>query len=189
MENQKNKRKKLSTKIVPAALSFAQLSIIWLMIIFVLSIFEIVYNGILHQFPKNFAAVLGWSFLNDLVFWCKGLIYVFLVYIVFHLISAKFARIAYCVFIVFMAVVQLSLTSYFTTALVPLGADLYSYSMVDIKQTVGAAGGVNFLQIIGFIVVIGGTSTLFVLYTSLASIFQSICSFSHSKSYKHMPHH
>ncbi|HTD41365.1 MAG TPA: sulfatase-like hydrolase/transferase [Mucilaginibacter sp.] len=159
MENKKDKGKKLSKRIVPAALSFAQLSILWLMIIFVLSIFEIIYNGIVHQFPNSMAGVLGWSFLNDLVFWCKGLIYFFLVYIVFHLISAKFARISYCVFIVFMAVVQLSLTSYFTTALVPLGADLYGYSMADIKQTVGAAGGVNFLQIIGFILLIGGTIT------------------------------
>ena len=159
MENKKTKGKKLSKKIVPAALSFAQLSFIWLMIIFVLSIFEIIYNGIAHELPKNLFAVLGWSFLNDLVFWCKGLIYFFLVYVVLHLISAKFARITYCVFIVFMAIVQLSLTSYFTTALVPLGADLYGYSMSDIKQTVGAAGGVNFFQIIGFIVVVGGAIT------------------------------
>jgi len=159
MENKKTKGKKLSKKIVPAALSFAQLSVIWLMIIVVLSIFEIIYNGIAHELPKNLFAVLGWSFLNDLVFWCKGLIYFFLVYVVLHLISAKFARITYCVFIVFMAIVQLSLTSYFTTALVPLGADLYGYSMSDIKQTVGAAGGVNFFQIIGFIVVVGGAIT------------------------------
>ena len=159
METKKTKKEKLSKKIVPAALSFAQLSIIWLTIIFILSIFEIVYNGVAHELPKNLFSVIGWSFLNDLVFWCKGLIYFFLVYVILHLISAKFARITYCVFIVFMAIVQLSLSSYFTTALVPLGADLYSYSMADIKQTVGAAGGVNFFQIIGFIVVIGGTIT------------------------------
>jgi len=159
MENKKTKRKPLSRKLVPAALSFAQLSIIWLMIIFILSIFEVIYNGIAHELPKSLFAVLGWSFLNDLVFWCKGLIYFLLVYVVFHLISAKLARIIYCVFIVFMAIVQLSLTSYFTTAMVPLGADLYGYSMADIKQTVGAAGGVSFFQIIGFIVVIGGTIT------------------------------
>jgi len=159
MENKKTKKEKLSKRIVPAALSFAQLSVIWLMIIFLLSIFEVIYNGIAHELPRNVASVLGWSFLNDLVFWCKGLIYFFLVYVILHLISIKFARITYCVFIVFMASVQLSLTSYFTTAMVPLGADLYSYSMADIKQTVGAAGGVNFFQIIGFIVVIGGTIT------------------------------
>jgi uncharacterized sulfatase len=55
-----------------------------------------------------------------------------------------------------MALVQLSLTSYFTASLVPLGADLYGYSMADIKQTVGAAGGINFFQIIGFILLTGG---------------------------------
>ena len=88
MENKKTKKEKLSKRIVPAALSFAQLSIIWLMIIFLLSIFEVIYNGIAHELPRNVAAVLGWSFLNDLVFWCKGLIYFFLVYLVLHLISS-----------------------------------------------------------------------------------------------------
>jgi len=156
MDTKKPKEKKLPKKFVPAALSFAQLSIIWLLIILVLSVFELIYNGIVHQFPKNFAVVLSWLLFNDLVFWFKGLIYSFLVFVLFYLVSAKFARIVYSVFIVFMALVQLSLTSYFAASLVPLGADLYGYSMADIKQTVGAAGGINFFQIIGFILLTGG---------------------------------
>ena len=155
MEKKKSKEKVLSTRIIPAALSFARLSLVWLAIIFLLSLFELIYNGIVHQFPKNFAGVLLWSFINDLFFWFKCLIYLFLVYTVLHLISQKVARISYCVFIVLMALVQLGLSSYFTASLVPLGADLYSYSVADIKQTVGAAGGVNIYQIIAFIALLG----------------------------------
>ena len=125
----------------------------WLGIILLLSIFELAYNGIVHQFPKNFFGVLAWSFLNDLFFWLKSLIYIFAVYIPLNLFSQKFARTVYAVFIVLMAVIQVSLTSYFTTSLVPLGADLYSYSVKDIKQTVGASG-VSFTTIIGLVVIL-----------------------------------
>ena len=155
---------------VPAALSFAQLSIIWLAMIFVLSIFEVIYNSVAHELPKSIFAVLGWSFLNDLVFWCKGLICFFLAYVLLHLISARLARITYSIFIVFMAIAQLSLSSYFTTAMVPLGADLYGYSLADIKQTVGAAGGIGFFQIIGFMVMIGGAVTALWMLPSRLSV-------------------
>lgn len=157
MEKKKSRERGLSRKLTPAALSFARLSVLWLGIIFVLTIFELIYNGIVHQFPQSSVSVLSWAFFNDVIFWFKGLIYFFIIFVLLHLISGKLARISYCVFIVLMALVQVSLTSYFTTALVPLGADLYGYSMADIKQTVGAAGGVSILQILGFIILVGGT--------------------------------
>ncbi|MGZ3822799.1 MAG: LTA synthase family protein, partial [Mucilaginibacter sp.] len=158
MENKKSKKeRKLSNSFVEAALSFARLSTVWLLIIFLLSAFELVYNGIVHQFPNSFTSVLFWSFLNDMFFWFKWLFFSYLIYTLVYLFSQKVARIGYCVFIVIMALVQLSLSSYFTASLVPLGADLYGYSIADIKQTVNAAGGVNFYQIIGFVVLLGCT--------------------------------
>ncbi|MGZ3752988.1 MAG: hypothetical protein ACXVAU_17015, partial [Mucilaginibacter sp.] len=158
MENKKSKKeRKLSNRFVEAAISFARLSTVWLLIIFLLSAFELVYNGIVHQFPNSFTSVLFWSFLNDMFFWFKWLFFSYLIYTLVYLFSQKVARIGYCVFIVIMALVQLSLSSYFTASLVPLGADLYGYSIADIKQTVNAAGGVNFYQIIGFVVLLGCT--------------------------------
>jgi phosphoglycerol transferase MdoB-like AlkP superfamily enzyme len=149
-------RKTLPAKFTQAAISFARLSIVWLMIIFLLSVFELIYNGVVHQFPQNFGAVLFWSLLNDLFFWLKCLIYFFVIYFVLHLISQKLARVVYCIFIVLVAIIQVSLTSYFTTSLVPLGADLYGYSIKDIKETLGTSG-VNLIQIISFILILGGT--------------------------------
>jgi phosphoglycerol transferase MdoB-like AlkP superfamily enzyme len=149
-------RKTLAVIFTQAAISFARLSIVWLMIIFLLSLFELIYNGVVHQFPENFSGVLLWSLLNDLFFWLKCLIYFFVIYLVLHLFSQKFARIVYSIFIVLAAVIQVSLTSYFTTSMVPLGADLYGYSVKDIKETLGTSG-VNLIQIISFIVILGGT--------------------------------
>ncbi|MDO8993036.1 MAG: LTA synthase family protein, partial [Daejeonella sp.] len=66
--------------------------------------------------------------------------------------SAKFARFFFQAFIVFLFIIQLGLLLYFNTSLVPLGADLYSYSMEDINQTLGASGGVSFLSVSVFII-------------------------------------
>ena len=151
MENKKPKAKKLSSKFNPAAISFAAFSVTWLVVLFILTLFELFYNGLVHEFPKNFGGILFWSLVNDILFWFKGLIFFFLGYIVLYYINPKLARITYSTLLVLQAILQLGLISYFTTALVPLGADLYSYSLADIKQTVGAAGGVNFIQIAGFI--------------------------------------
>ncbi|MBS1503336.1 MAG: hypothetical protein JST32_14805, partial [Bacteroidetes bacterium] len=160
MKNRRPKEK-LSSKFMLVISSFASLSVLWLAILLLMTVFELVYNGIVHQFPNSFTAVLCWAFFNDLVFWLKGLIYFFVVFTLLHLISGKLARIVYCVFIVFMAIVQLSLTSYFTAALVPLGADLYGYSLTEIKQTVGAAGGVSVVQVLEFIILIAAAALLF----------------------------
>jgi uncharacterized sulfatase len=157
MEKKTSAKKKLSAKSTLAAIAFTRLSMVWLMIIFVLSLFELTYNGLVHQFPKNFAGVIFWTFLNDLFFWLKCQIYLFVIYAILHLFSQKLARITYAVFIVLMAVIQLGLISYFTTSLVPLGADVYGYSIKDIKQTIGASGGISFIEIIGFIIILGGS--------------------------------
>jgi phosphoglycerol transferase MdoB-like AlkP superfamily enzyme len=155
MEEKKSTKIRISAKSALAAVSFARLSIVWLIIIILLSLFELMYNGLVHQFPQNMGEVLMWSFLNDLFFWLKCQIYFFVIYAVLNLFSPKLARIIFSVFIVLMAIIQLSLVSYFTTSLVPLGADLYGYSIEDIKQTVGASGGISFIEIIGIILVLG----------------------------------
>jgi uncharacterized sulfatase len=148
------KREKLSTRISYAALSFARLSMVWLLLIFVLTIFEIIYNCVAHETPAHLGQVIWWSFFNDVVFWLKCLVYFFVVYTILHLISKKFAQATYGIVIVLLSVVQMGLVSYFTTAMVPLGADIYGYSMTDIRQTVGAAGGVNVFQILLFVILI-----------------------------------
>jgi phosphoglycerol transferase MdoB-like AlkP superfamily enzyme len=50
--------------------------------------------------------------------------------------------------------VQLLLITYFNTSLVPLGADLFGYSIADIKQTLGASSALNAVTVIGFIVML-----------------------------------
>jgi phosphoglycerol transferase MdoB-like AlkP superfamily enzyme len=154
MRKKEVKRASLREKLTQAAAAFSGLSIIWLSLILILTLFELIYNGVVHQFPPNFAGIIFWSWLNDVVFWLKWLIYVFVIYTLFYLISRKVAAIAFSLLIVLMVLLQLGLAFYFTTSLVPLGADLYSYSMGDIKQTVGSSGGINILNILTIILIL-----------------------------------
>ncbi|HEY8781511.1 MAG TPA: sulfatase-like hydrolase/transferase [Mucilaginibacter sp.] len=156
MEEKISTKKNLRAKFTLAAISFARLSVVWLVIILLLSLFELTYNGLIHQFPKNLWGASLWTFLNDLIFWLKCQIYLFAAYMVINLFSQKLARIIFSVFIVLTAIIQVSLIGYFTTSLVPLGADLYGYSIKEIKETVGASG-VSITTIIAFVVVLGGT--------------------------------
>jgi phosphoglycerol transferase MdoB-like AlkP superfamily enzyme len=155
MEDKRSQGKSLSARFIQAMASFARLSVVWLLIVFLLSVFELIDNGIVHQFPANFGGVIFWSLFNDLLFWFKWLVYLFVIYTVVFLFSQKFAHIGYCVFIVLIAVIQLLLTSYFTTSLLPLGADLYGYSIGDIRQTVGSSGGISIGLILAFVLLLG----------------------------------
>ena len=48
---------------------------------------------------------------------------------------------------------SLSLTQYFSVTLIPLSADLYGYSLKDIKETVSASGGISIVGLILFFIV------------------------------------
>jgi cellulose synthase/poly-beta-1,6-N-acetylglucosamine synthase-like glycosyltransferase/phosphoglycerol transferase MdoB-like AlkP superfamily enzyme len=74
----------------------------------------------------------------------------FLSFIVFTLLfqlHQKSANILLKLIGAFTVVLQLFLSQYFLTALVPLGADIWGYSWAEIKQTVGASGVLNFMSI------------------------------------------
>ncbi len=49
--------------------------------------------------------------------------------------------------------------------MVPLGADLFAYSMADIKQTLGASGGVSILQTAAFICLIAFSLFIFIYFS------------------------
>ena len=59
------------------------------------------------------------------------------------------------VIIGFLIIIEAALTSYYCTALVPLGADLIGYSFKDIKMTISNSGGISFLPILGLLVILG----------------------------------
>lgn len=57
--------------------------------------------------------------------------------------------------LVLLLIIEGMLTSYYCTALVPLGSDLLGYSFADIKTTISNSGGISILMVIGLVVIIG----------------------------------
>ncbi len=136
-------------------LQFFGLSIVWFFTIVLLRIVELITSLIKYGAIKPFGEILQKGLSYDVIFYFKSLCALFIVHSLLSVFSFKFAKIAFISVAVLLVMLQLSLSQYFFTALVPLGADLYSYSVADIKQTVGAAGGVPLAAIVGIVVVLG----------------------------------
>lgn len=158
MKNNEPKKNFIREKLLQSLISFSAFSIVWLLVIFGLTLFELIYNGAEHQFPGNFAGIIFWSWANDIILWFKWLIYLFALYTMLYFISKRIAGIFYDVLIILIVLLQLCLALYFTTSLVPLGADLYSYSWADIKQTAGSSGGISIFNIIAVVIVMAAVT-------------------------------
>lgn len=126
-----------------ATLVFAQIALVWLGALFLIRIFEVLLNGFSHEFPNKLPAFLFWSAVADIVFWFKWLSFEYIIFALFALLNPKLSKVLFKVLILIMTIIQIGLVQYFKTSLVPLGADLYGYSLADIKQTVGASGGLS----------------------------------------------
>ena len=137
--------------------SIATLVILWLLIILLLSLFELIYNASVHHFRLNFGQALVWAWLNDLIFWFKTLPFIYPVLVVLFILLPKFTRVICYVLLAAAVLLQFGLSLYFATTLVPLGGDVYSYSTAEIRQTVGASGVVKTWNIIIVVIVAGVT--------------------------------
>ena len=105
---------------------------------------------------SGFFEILIWSLILNVLYWLKLLFFIFIVFTAIYIFSAKFAIYFFQVFIALLFIIQLGLVFYFNTSLVLLGADLYTYSIEDIRQTLGASGGVSILSVSIFLILISG---------------------------------
>ena len=133
--------------------TFSGVFITWLIILFLFSFGEIIYNGLTNEFPSNVVKTGLWSMVLNIIFWVKWLIFEYFIYLILFMNNKKVAKITAYTFIIILAIIQICLIQYFKTALVPLGADIYNYSFEDIKQTLESSGGIGFLPIIGIVVI------------------------------------
>lgn len=109
----------------------------------------------MHGKPNFFTSVIGIGLLKDIGYFLWLAPWLFIPFAIAFYFNHRIARIVFSTICIILILIQSSLTQYFLTTLVPLGADLWGYSIADIKQTVGAAGGFNFTQIAIFIAAIG----------------------------------
>lgn len=116
--------------------------------------FELIYDITKHGVPKLLGKVIVTGLAKDLAFFLQMGALGYVLFAAFYLIHKKLAHVMYLITAVMVLLIQFSLSQYFITTLVPLGADLWSYSLADIKQTVGAAGGIQTPMIITLVVLL-----------------------------------
>ena len=145
----------LKERLVHATRTFASFSLIWLLLMFVFSVAELTLNSFTNSLPSGFFNLMLWSGYLDLLFWLKWVFVLYIVYVPIYMLSPRIARIIFKVLLILFFIIQIILLNYFNAALVMLGANLFGYSIEDIKQTVGSSGSLNAISIITFIVLLG----------------------------------
>lgn len=138
-------------KIKKATGAFSLLSLLWLFFIFLLSIYEIIANGISHGFMKDTLTTLGANIINALGFWLKSNVLVYFPFLIFYFISVRISIWFFYILSTVLLLIQIGLVQYSVKAMVPLGADFFGYSKADMKQTIGASGGVSITMIMTFV--------------------------------------
>lgn len=114
--------------------------VVLLAILFLLRLFEFFSSNV----SQLLSAGLSWkyyltAFYFDLMYLLFLLPVLFVLFFIAYWLSERLAKVITVVVFSLIVVGHAMLIHYFTTALNPLGADLFQYSMTEISQTVGAA--------------------------------------------------
>ncbi len=124
--------------------------------------FEFIADYFKHGSIASFPSVFLISISKDFLYWILAIAVLFPIYLLAYLIHKKLADITFIFVSITLLLIQISLVQYFLTTLVPLGSDLWGYSVADIKQTLGAAGGVPTILIITTIILVILATALFI---------------------------
>ena len=143
--------KSLSTKIERSLNAYCLRSLIFLGLFFLIAIYETVlnFNSSAAKLPV-LPTIVG-IFINYIIFWIKTFTLLLIPYILLSFFSQKVSNFFFSFFAIVLLFIQLALIEYFHKSFVPLGSDLFAYSIDDIKQTVGASGGIGIQKILLFI--------------------------------------
>lgn len=131
--------------------NFAPLSLIFLIFLLLVKVYEFVLIGSAQGFPIHLVHVVLKALQYDLLFFLMASWWLFIVFTLLSVFSFRLAKTIYTISAIILIVGEVMLIKYFSTAMVPLGADLYGYSLAEIKQTVGTAGSLSVAVVAGLI--------------------------------------
>ncbi len=132
---------------IPAFNRFLLLSCIWLILILLLRAADLAGVNRFPAPPLQLISMAVWMDVLTLLGIIRWIVIPYL--LLYMLVSRKLADGLYLLLIILYLIISLSLNLYFHQTNVPLGADVYGYSLKDIRQTVGAASGEISLKTIG----------------------------------------
>lgn len=148
-----------------AALSYFTSSVLGLLAIFLLiRIFEVSYAWSHVPGQNSRIMLLLSSFFYDILIFLDVAAVAGIAYMVIFFIHKKTAGIILNTFLVSIALIYLLLVLYYSKSAIPLGSDLFGYSLSEIRETVTAAGGLNPLYFLFFLIFISAAVLIFILF-------------------------
>lgn len=129
---------------------FTGIVLIFLLLLFVASMVEIGLGFLNHSLERDFLNLLLWSCYEDIRFFMKWLLPVYLIFLPLHLFLSKLSRSLLIAFLIVVFMIQLLLIFYFNATLVMLGSDIYGYSIEEILQTTGSSSGFTLVSVLLF---------------------------------------
>lgn len=133
------------------AADFARKSLSLLPLVFLVRVYERSIIGASHTLPAGAASLWWHAAASDVayVLCVAGVLAVPLLLVAqWH---PFFARFVHRSLLVLLTVLGVALAQYFAVTRVPLGADLYGYSLHDIRETIGASRGVSWASLVPFV--------------------------------------
>ena len=163
-----------SKKVLPAFSSYCRLSALFFLLLWCIAGYEIMASFFSSAEKLPLLAVAGSILINYLFYWLKTFVFFLIPYILIHIFSKTVANLFYIFFAIVLLLLQVALIQYFNKSMVPLGADIFAYSMADIRQTLGASGGMSILRIVSFIFLIAFSLFVFIYFSKKISIHKYV---------------
>lgn len=127
--------------------NFWKIGIPFLLVFLLFRIFETKVVFGIHNLAFEKKSILLSGFVHDLLWGFYVLGFLLIIYLVLELTFPKFGKIIVKSSATILILLQAGLIFYFTKMLLPLGEDLYAYSVSDVIATVKASGEFNLLNL------------------------------------------
>ncbi|MCL6259644.1 LTA synthase family protein [Aquiflexum sp. TKW24L] len=135
-------------------INFWKLAIPFLLIFLILRLVEVFAVFRIHtlEYSKTQITLMGWIYDLEWVFYILG--FLLIMNLILSLFDPHIGRVFVKIILAFLIVLQGGLLFYFTKMLLPLGTDLYAYSLNDIFLTLKASGELNLFNILAIIAIL-----------------------------------
>jgi phosphoglycerol transferase MdoB-like AlkP superfamily enzyme len=122
---------------------FLSLSFILASMILTVRLYELVITSNFSDYPSGSAIYLLIGMKYDLILYLRISALLMIPFLIIAYFSQKTAKYFFVIISMLLILGDMLLIKYFSTARVPLGADLLGYSLKEMVQTVGASGGLK----------------------------------------------
>ncbi|MBP9212191.1 MAG: sulfatase-like hydrolase/transferase [Bacteroidetes bacterium] len=138
-----------------AARSYTSLSVAFALLTVILRIFELIQISLKHSVPVSAGEVLIPLLVADLSFYLTASAILALIFIPLLVQSPVIGRRAYYAVLAVLGLIQFALIQYFSVTVIPLGGDLFGYTLEDIRFTVSSSAGISITTFLPYIIIAG----------------------------------